>query len=235
MADLPPEISVEKTSPAIPDEALATLVAVGVLVFAVGRSLIAWAEGLDGRYRRAQLLAAYRCRHSWKKADIHRLEALGVNRHARKRMQRLAGRGRPVVAAQRPLEEMLVERFNAFSLLAGPEGSPQERRRRFKDWPWWKHHVEAYYRGEHEIAKRQGMKSPAMEAELRVGEALGMSPSAIHSICAEIRRMRQEDELSANFPAETLADYERWMTHGAHVFFSDREKDGLCRTVTEKA
>ncbi|MCP3463083.1 hypothetical protein [Bradyrhizobium sp. CCGUVB23] len=224
MADLTPEIPVEKTPPKIPDEALATLVVVGVLVLAVGRSLVAWAEGLDRRYRRGQLLAAYRCRHSWKKSDIRRLEALGVNRHAQKRMQRLAGRGRPVVAAQKPLEDMLVARINAFSLLAGPEGSPQERRRRFKDWPWWKHHVEAYYRGEYEIAKRQGMKSPAMEAEFRVGSALGMSASAIHSICAQIRRMRQEDELSANFPAETLADYERWMAHGAHVFFRIKRK-----------
>lgn len=205
-------------------ELLAGAVVVGVIAYAVGKSVLSWLESLEDKHHRGQLLAAYRRRHSWKKSDIPRLESLGVNHHAKLRMQRLAGLGRPVVTGHRPLHEILLDRVNTFALLVGSEATPEDRKRFFRTWPWWKHHVEAYYRGEHALARRQGLRNPSLEAEIKVGRTLGMSQSAVHAICAEIRRMRQEDELSANFPAETLEDYERWMNFGAAATFPDEPR-----------
>lgn len=208
----PDEFSLE-----LSNEVLVAFAIVGLAAFAVSKSFASWLEDIERKYCRGQLLVAYRRRHSWKKSDLSRLKALGVNDAAKARMQRLTGRGRPVVTGHQPLHEMIQSKLNGFCLLVGPDALRQDRRRTFKQWPWWKHHVEAYYRGEHELAKRQGLKSPSLEAETRVGAALGMSTSMVRRVCGEIRRMRQEDELSANFPAQTLEEYERWMKYGLTI------------------
>ncbi|WP_426409237.1 hypothetical protein [Bradyrhizobium ganzhouense] len=195
-------------------ETVGTFALVGVLVVAVSQSLAGWAESLERNYRRGLLLKAYRRRHEWKKSDLSRLEKLDVNPVARRRMQAVAGLGRPVVSQPQSIEEFVLERLNAFSVLLSPESSAHDRRRCFRTWPWWKHHVEAYYRGELRLAQERGEKGASAEAEIRVGAALGLSSSLVHSICGEIRLMRQDDEQSANFPEETIRDYERWMNHG---------------------
>ncbi len=206
-------------TPSIVDWSIASVVAVGLVVLALCHTLAGWADNVEKSHRRRQLLEAYKRRRNWKKGDIPRLEALGINGPARMRMQRLGGLGRPVVPEQRPLEEVVLHKINAFVLLMGPSATVQERKRQFRQWPWWKHHVEAYYRGEHELAKHRKMKNASIEAEIKVGTVLGISSSAVHNICREIRRMRREDESSANFPAATLEEYQQWMKYGAEVAF----------------
>jgi hypothetical protein len=127
-----------------------------------------------------------------------------------------------VVQSHRPLEQVIISKLGEFALLVGPDGSPEERRRAFKGCPWWHHFVESYYRGELELARREGIKSPSNEAEIRVGTALGISPASVHSICTEVRGMRKEDELSANFPPMTLADHENWMENGSALFWQSQ-------------
>lgn len=207
-------ISNDENGPALTPGALGALALVDVLVVAVSQSLAGWVESLERKHRRGLLLKAYLRRHQWKKSDLPRLEKLDVNPVARRRMQAVAGLGRPVVSQPQSIEEFVLERLNAFSILLSPESSAQDRRRCFRTWPWWKHHVEAYYRGELRLAQERGEKGASAEAEIRVGTALGLSSSLVHSICGEIRRMRQDDEQSANFPEETIEDYERWMNHG---------------------
>jgi hypothetical protein len=194
-----------------PQEFLTGLFVVGLVIFA---SLASWAENIERRHHRAQLLAAYRRRHAWKKSDIPRLKSLDVNSAARRRMERLAGRGRPVVRPHQPLDVAIVEKVAAFRSLVDPDASPNQRRQAIKVWPWWQHYVEALYRGEHALAKGRGTKSASTEAEISVGKALGISSAAVHSICGEIRRMRKDDKGAANFPPMTLAEYESWMETG---------------------
>ncbi len=185
------------------------------------------AEHAERQYDRAQLLAAYRRRHRWKASDIRRLNSLRAGAAARKRMERLAGKGRPVVTRHEPLADVIVTKMRAFQALLDPAASPDARRKAFRHWPWWRHHVEALYRGEHALARERGIAGPSDHAERLVGSALGMSSASIHSICGEIRRMRNECEESANFPAMTLAQHHTWMETGTHP----RLQSELCRTT----
>ena len=195
-------------------DVLTGLVVVGLVALSIGKTLVTWAQNVERRHHRAQLLDAYRRRKAWKKSDIPRLESLGVNAAARRRMERLAGRGRPVVRPHQPLDVAVVTKFNALRSLFDPEASPEERRQALKLWPWWPHYVEALYRGEYAIAKQRGAKGASVETELTVGKALGISSAAVHSLCGGIRRMRKDDAESANFPAMTLAEFETWMRTG---------------------
>jgi hypothetical protein len=193
---------------------LTGLVVVGLVIFSFSQAFVSWAENLERRHHRAQLLAAYRRRHAWKRSDIPHLKSLGVNSTARSRMERLAGRGRPVVRPHQPLDVAIITKVSAFRSLVDPDASPDKRRRAFKLWPWWPHYVEAMYRAEHAIAKERGTRAASTEAEILVGRALGISSATVHSICGEIRRMRKDDQGSADFPAMTVAEYENWMETG---------------------
>jgi hypothetical protein len=188
----------------------AGIAVIGILAFI----LYQWAESAERRYRRGQLLAAYRERHIWKKSDVTRLKSLGVNKAAQNRMQRLAGTGRPVVKTHQPLEYLICSKLSAISSLLDKTASVEERKKAFKIWPWWPHYVEALYRGEHSNAKERGTRSASIEAELLVGAALGISSATVHSICGEIRSQRKNDEASADFPSMTLTEYNRLMANG---------------------
>jgi hypothetical protein len=78
--------------------------------------------------RRAQLLSVYRLRKRWRKADLDKLNALGVKR-GKYRMQGIAKirrqPGRGVVADPTPLAERILE----LSKLWGP-GTPLLERKR---------------------------------------------------------------------------------------------------------
>ena len=163
---------------------------------------------------RAERLAAYKVRHRWKAGDVRPLLSIGVNGAAQRRMAVLKGRGRPVVKPHRPLEDLLYDKLTNWMIPFRDDATPNERRRSFKVWPWWKHHVEALYRGELERARAKRNKGPHDCAERAVAAALRMSPGTVHAICGEIRAMRREDAESANFPPMALSEYEEWMEHG---------------------
>jgi hypothetical protein len=163
---------------------------------------------------RGERLAAYRARHRWKASDIRPLLSVGVSEVAQHRMARLKGKGRPVVKWHRPLEDLLRDKLTNWSLLFHRDVTPTERRRAFKVWPWWKHHVEALYRGELERARSNRTRGPHDQAERMVAEALRMSQGKIHAICGEIRAMRREDADSADFPPMLVSEFEKWMEHG---------------------
>jgi hypothetical protein len=190
------------------------LIAWAILGIAIFWSLASWLEKVERQYSRGQLRAAYRKRHSWKKSDLPRLKLLNVNGAARHRMERLTGRGRPVVRLPKPLDEAIVAKINALQALFDADTSTETRRRAFKECPWWHHFVEALYRGEHAIARERGHRGPSIEAETVVGRALGISSASVHSICGEIRGKRRHDERLADFPAMTVAEFESWMQTG---------------------
>jgi hypothetical protein len=85
------------------------------------------------------------------------------------------------------------------------DATPNERRRSFKVWPWWKRHVEALYCGELERARAKRTKGPHDYAERAVADALRVWQGTVHAICGEIRAMRREDAESANLPPMALA------------------------------
>ena len=191
---------------------VATLI--GRAMVALHQQFVSAAEQADREHRRAELLAAYRQRHSWKKGDIPRLQSLGVNGVAQKRMERLTGRGRPVVRLHQPLGSNLYQKIQAINALYDPTSPPNLRRKAFRSNPWWPHYVEALYRGEHVLAKQAGILGAAGHAEELVGRALGVSAAAVHAVCGEIRRKRREWDGAANFRVMTLAEYSNWMETG---------------------
>ena len=177
-----------------------------VLGVAIYHALKEWPE----KRRRAQLLAAYRERHSWKKGDLSRLRALDVNKWALRRMERLVGRGRPVVPKARTLLEEIEDKLNDIVLLFDRHTPSIGRRRALRNWPCWPEYVEALYRGEYFKAKESGVKSPSEEAERSVGRALGMSEAAVRKTCGGVRRKRAACPDRPNMPAITLAEFEGW-------------------------
>jgi hypothetical protein len=189
-------------------------VAVGLVMVA----LYQWAEKAartaEEKHLRAERLAAYRLRHVWKASDIRPLLTVGVSQAAQRRIASLHGRGRPIVKQHRSLEDVLSDQITNWSNLLCEDSTPNERRRSFRGWPWWKHHVEALYRGELEQARANRLKGPHDHAERVVARALRMSQGAVHAICGEIRAMRREDAESANFPPMQLSEHEAWMERG---------------------
>lgn len=204
------------TNPSLPSALIEMAALLSDVLLTIQQAITSAAEYAERQHRRAHLLAAYRRRRSWKGSDIGPLNSLSPNASARKRMQRLRGKGRPVVTAHQPLAYVLVRKISAFQALVHPAASQLARRKAFRHWPWWRHHVEALYRGEHAFARDQGVAGPSDHAERLVGAALGMSAASVHSICGEIRRMRKECEETANFPPMTLAEYHTWMETGTH-------------------
>jgi hypothetical protein len=191
-----------------------------VVAFLVGAPLALrqWAEETERKAREAHLrgerLAAYRARHRWKGSDVRPLLSIGVNETAQHRIATLKGKGRPVVRPHRPLDDLLHDKLTNWLKLVRDNATPNERRRSFKVWPWWKHRVEALYRGELERARANRVKGPHDHAERAVAAALGISQGTVHKICGEIRAMRREDAESANFRPMVLAEYEEWMERG---------------------
>jgi hypothetical protein len=177
-----------------------------VLAWAIYQALKAWPE----KHRRAQLLAAYGRRRSWKKADVPRLQALGVNKSAQRRMVRLAGRSRPVVPKARSLIEEIEDKLKDIRLLIDPHAPSIRRRRALRNWPCWPQYVEALYRGEYAQIKKRGVKGPSEEAEPSVGSALGMSPATVRRICGGVRRNRVEGVNTPEMPPMTLAEFDAW-------------------------
>lgn len=204
------------TNPSLPSPFIEMAALLSDFLLKIQQAMITAAEDAERQHRRAYLLAAYRRRHSWKASDIRPLNSLRPTASARKRMQRLRGKGRPVVVAHQPLAHFLATKISAFQALVHPAASPLVRRKAFRHWPWWRHHVEALYRGEHALAREQGVAGPSDHAERLIGAALGMSPASVHRICGEIRRMRKGCEETANFRPMTLAEYQTWMETGTH-------------------
>ena len=199
-------------------EAHESLVAVALLVGALYVAFCRWTEETERKARKAHLrgerLAAYRARHRWKASDVRPLLSIGVNEAAQRRIAALRGKGRPVVKPHRPLDNLLCDKLTNWSILFRDDVTPNERRRSFKVWPWWKHHVEALYRGGLGRAQADHIRGAHDYAERAVAAALRISQGTVHAICGEIRAIRREDAESANFPPMVLAEYEEWMERG---------------------
>ena len=173
------------------------------------------AEKVEENHRRAQRLAAYRRRRQWKRSDVPSLLSLGVSKAAASRMRRLpARRGRPVVRPYTPASEVILAKLLALGTVCDPKSTPDQRRRAFRNSPWWEHHVEAFYRGERRRAVEDKIAGPYDFAERKVGAALGISQGKVHAVCGAIRDLRRSDELCADFPEATLEEYEEWMMTG---------------------
>lgn len=192
----------------------AVVVLLAVVALALRNTLVAAVDQAERRYIRGEKLAAYRRRASWKKSDISNLKTLDLNPVAQRRMARLSGTGRPVVAPHRPLELAIVEKLQSIQPLFDQTFTAADRKRAIKHWPYWEHHVEALYRGECDLARKRKIKGPATHAEELVATELGLSAPAVHAICGRIRLKRKERDGAANFPAMTLTEYKEWMETG---------------------
>lgn len=207
-----------------PDPSGKLLLAIEPLALVVGAiliGLIARAAEMEEQatigHLRRERLAAYKARAKWKRSDLQPLLSIGVNEVAQRRMATLRGRGRPVVQSHRPLDEVLLERFKVACTVFDESATPHQRHRALRTTPFWKHHVEALYRAEAELARQVGIRGAYDHAEREVGRALGLSQGSVHAICGEIRAMRRKDPASADFQPYTLADHQGWFCHGRKI------------------
>ena len=192
---------------------VALIVLVGGLLLSLNQILASIAENAEEQHLRGERLRAYQRRASWKKSDVPALKTLGVNVAAQKRMERLTGRGRPVVKGHQPLELVIESKLKAFALFC-PDATPQQRKNALKLWPYFDENVEALYRGEYALAKQNGVSGPASHAEANVAAALAISTATVHAISGKIRHKRKEGEDTANLLPMTVAEFEVWMATG---------------------
>ena len=167
----------------------------------------------DQEGRRTALLQAYKLRHKWKKSDVPHLLALGVNATAVMRIERikiLTHRGRPIVRPYRPLAETI----EALAPLFHEATQPTVRVQKLKTTPWWPYFVEALYRGEYEVAKKEHRNSASDYAERCVGDTLNISSALVRKLSGEVRRKRKFGAALPDTPGITVADFQVWKETG---------------------
>jgi hypothetical protein len=192
------------------DSIAATFASIGRIINDV---VGAWQKG-DRDYNRGARLRALQRRRQWKKADRPRLLALGISPRLIEQHIGAKRLGRPVVREYEPLADALGSIFVEVLMLANPRTKPHERLWIVKRSPMWPYFVEALYRGERESAKARRLRSPSIEAENIVGNALHMSPEAVHKVCGEIRRDRKKRAALPDCRAMTVAEFEAWKRTG---------------------
>jgi hypothetical protein len=190
------------------------LAGIALLFVVAHEAILDAARDAEARHNRGELLRAYRNRRRWKASDRANLMTLNLSPAAHRRLERLAGKGRPVVEQHRELAEVMVEKLQPIAIMASKTASPNDRLRAMKALPWWPHFVESLYRGEHQLAKVRGDRSPAFAAECLVAHDLGVSQSTVHRLCGDIRRVRQACADDANFEPQTLTDLQAWLATG---------------------
>jgi hypothetical protein len=182
---------------------------IGRILYALGETIFKALETADRDYNRGARLRALQRRHQWKQADKPRLLALGIS--PRSIEQRIGAKrlGRPVVSGYKSLAEALDLLSAQVMTLDDVRTEPHERLRILKRLSIWPFVVEALYRGERERAK-------AVEAENIIGDALHMSPEAVHKLCGKVRRDRKKGIAPPDCPAMTVAEFKEWMRSGKH-------------------
>ena len=215
------EQSTPKTGVIIPptridreDSIAATFTSIGRLINDVCEKVArAWEKG-DRDHNRGARLRALRRRRQWKKADRPRLLALGISPRVIEQHIGAKRLGRPVVNEYKPLADALGSIFVEILTLTDRRTKPHERLWILKRLPMWPYFVEALYRGERESAKAGRLRSPSIEAENIVGNALHMSPEAVHKVCGEVRRNRKKGAALPDCRAMTVAEFEAWKRTG---------------------
>jgi len=215
------EQSTSKTGVIIPpsridggDSIATTFASIGRLVNDVCETVAkAWEKG-ERDYNRGALLRALQRRRQWKKADEPRLLALGIS--SRLIQQHIGAKrlGRPIVSGYKSFADALGSIFVEVLTLADRRTKPHERLWILKRLPLWPCFVEALYRGERESAKARRLRAPSDEAENIVGNALNMSPEAVHKLCGEVRRARKKGDPVPGCRAMTVAEFEAWKHTG---------------------
>ena len=204
-------------TPAEGDSLLGFFAAVGTMLVQIQelkKALIARAEQADIDDRRQQLLVAYKSRHAWRSSDVHALRSLGACDAALRRACRRRGRGRPHVRRYTPTGTVIARRLTMALRLFAENATEKQRRESFFVWPWWKHNVEALYRGELHACQMANARGAYDMAEHAVAAALRISVGRVHAVCSEIRAIRRDDESMANFPSMMVSEFERWMKTG---------------------
>lgn len=165
---------------------------------------------------RAVLLRLYRQRHSWKTADLPRLNTYRLNKAAHRRVASLKEStrlGRGSTLPYQSLLQQLSEAGQYFAALHDPN-TPGHKRvgilKRHKS--WWPQFIEMTYRGEYERLKKIGGTAPHEEAERAVAEAFFTSTSSIRRNCVMVRN--DPAWLDALSHPITVAEFEMWKQSG---------------------
>lgn len=167
-------------------------------------------------HERAGLLRLYRQRHSWKTADLPRLNTYRLNKAAHRRVAALkksSRLGRGSTLAYQSLFQQLAEAGQYFAALHDPNTPGHQRVRMLKcHKSWWPQFIEMTYRGEYERLKRLGGTAPHEEAERAVAKAFYISPSSVKRNCVLVRKDHTSVDLVSD--SMTVAEFEMWKQSG---------------------
>jgi hypothetical protein len=185
------------------------------LVGAIGNSFVRAIEQTENDYKRGSLLRLYRRRHSWKKADLARLQTYPLNKAARNLVSMLKASkrvGRGTAVAYQPIAERLVLLGRFLKEMYDPATSPQRRLYMLKQTKWFPEFVEMTYRGEYQKLKRNGGRSVSARAEQAVANAYCISTSTLKQLCSSVRK-----DAAAGFTMSRpidVTDFEIWKKTG---------------------
>jgi hypothetical protein len=219
----PRQISLAALYSPAPIDLLAAAKGVGELVVSIAAAVENFVQMLRNAWHKAErahhreaLLQAYQRRHDWRKADVPKLRALGVNRAAQKRIAAIeckSGRGRGVVKRYRPLDDFLLDGAMGYVAMLSPDTKPKERLTLLKKSKVWPYVVFALHRHQYGQTKQAGTPSPAEEAEHVVGEFTGISAAQVRKLCLKAKRSASAH---GGFFWKTLAreSFEHWKATG---------------------
>lgn len=172
-------------------------------------------EKIEIDHKRGSLLRLYRRRHSWKKADLVRLQTYSLNNAARNLVLKLAASkrvGRGTTIAYEPIAGRLVQVGRFLAELHDSATPPVRRLRMLKQTTWWPEFVEMTYRGEYQRLKKLGGRATSARAEQAVADAYCISTATVKQLCHSVRK-DPAARMAPNPPIE-VADFEIWKVSG---------------------
>jgi hypothetical protein len=177
--------------------------------------LITSLEQARENHKRRAKLDAYQVRNSWKASDKNKIEQLDPSDAVRRRLERLSGRGRPVIKDYVSLDNGIRNALFAINQFYGPATSPQLRLMILKKTPWLPHFIDAVYSTEHAAIRARTRRHAAEDAKERTREVFRTDRDTVKRAVTAARAERRRHGWDRDKVLEMSAkDFECWLQTG---------------------
>lgn len=181
----------------------------------VSNKVVRFIEQEKRGHKRQALLQIYRKRHSWKKADIDRLQtyplsAVGLRRVAKLKTSKRLGRGSTLGYVS--ISDGLTNMAQYFAKISNPATPPHIRLKLLKKTKWYGEFVEMTYRGEYLRMKKDGEKRVSDRAGEAVIKAFRISDGKLRVLRWKVNKDFKTG--SPMSPPMCVEDFEYWLKNG---------------------
>jgi len=181
----------------------------------VSNKVVRFIEQEKRGHTRQALLQIYRKRHSWKTADIDRLQtyplsAVGLRRVAKLKTSKRLGRGSTLDYVS--ISDGLTNMAQYFTKISNPATPPHIRLKLLKKTKWYGEFIQMTYRGEYLRLKKIGGRGVSDRAGEAVANAFIISDGKLR-----VQRWKVNKDAKAGSPMSppmTVEDFKYWLENG---------------------